>query len=140
MVQLDVVRSCNSTLVTTQPIVAVFVGGTSGIGQFTAQALAATHSKQGKGLRLYIVGRNASAAEKTVTECKTVCPEGDFRFVQAKDLALMNDVDSVCDEIIRVEEGIKARGEGVARIDFLVLSQHYFPLIFEPRAGIYFFY
>ncbi|KAI9717646.1 MAG: hypothetical protein M1812_004591 [Candelaria pacifica] len=133
MVQLEVVRSANATLVKSQPLVAVFVGGTSGIGEFTIRALAATHGKEGKGLRLYIVGRNSSAAEKTISECKSVCPEGDFRFVKANDLALLNDVDRVCDEIIRIEEGIKADG-GSARVDLLNLSQHYFPLTFEPRS------
>ncbi len=69
MVQIDVVRSCISTLVKSQPLVTVFVGGTSGIGQYAIRALAATHSNQGKGLRVYIVGRNAEATEKTVADC-----------------------------------------------------------------------
>ncbi|KAI9790326.1 MAG: hypothetical protein M1835_001049 [Candelina submexicana] len=133
MVQLDIVRSCNADLVKTQPLVAVFVGGTSGIGEFAIRSLAAVHGKQGKGLRLYIVGRNSSAAEKTISECKGVCPQGDFRFVKAKDLALLNDVDRVCDEIIRIEKDIEANG-GFARVDLLVTSQHYFPLTFEPRS------
>lgn len=64
IVQIDALRSCNSTLTKTQPLVAVFVGGTSGIGEYTIRALVATHSDQGKGLRLCIAGRNTEAAEK----------------------------------------------------------------------------
>jgi NAD(P)-dependent dehydrogenase (short-subunit alcohol dehydrogenase family) len=133
MVQIDVVRSCNSTLVKTQPLVAVFVGGTSGIGELTIRALAATHSNQGKGLRLYIVGRNADAAQKTISECTRVCPGGNFRFVQAEDLALLEDVDKVCAEIIRIEEDENANG-GTARVDLLVMTQAL--LNFQPRRGI----
>ncbi|MCJ1421511.1 hypothetical protein MMC32_007875 [Xylographa parallela] len=132
MVQIDVVRSCNSTLVKTQPIVAVFVGGTSGIGENTIRALATTHSDQGKGLRLYIVGRNADAAKKIISECARVCPIGQFKFVQAGDLSLLKDVDHVCSEITRMEEDDNANG-GSARVDLLVMSHAYFPLLFRPR-------
>ncbi len=132
MVQLDVVRSCNSTLIKTQPLVAIFVGGTSGIGEHTIRALAVTHSDKGKGLRLYIVGRNADAAKKIISDCVRVCPGGQFQFVQAGDLALLRDVDHVCAEIIRIEEHENANG---ARVDLLVMSQAFFNP-FEPRRGI----
>ncbi|MCJ1380168.1 hypothetical protein MMC17_003271 [Xylographa soralifera] len=132
MVKIDVVRSCNSTLVKTQPLVAVFVGGTAGIGENTIRALATTHSDQGKGLRLYIVGRNADAAKKIISECVHVCPVGQFRFVQAGDLSLLKDVDRVCSEITRMEEDESANG-GNARVDLLVMSHAYFPLLFRPR-------
>lgn len=132
MVRLDVVRAYNSALVKAQPLVAVFVGGTSGIGEQTIRALAATHSKQGKGLRLYVVGRNADAAQKTISECTRVCPRGYFRFVQAKDLALLEDVDKVCAEIIRIEEDENAKG-GTAKVDLLVMTQAL--LNFQPRRG-----
>ena len=133
MVQIDVVRSGISTLVQTQPLVAVFIGGTSGIGEYAIHALAATHSNQGKGLRVHIVGRNAKAAEKTISDCLRVCPRGQFRFLQAKDLALLKDVDRVCAEITRVEEDENANG-GPARVDLLVMTQAY--LTFESRRGI----
>lgn len=133
MVHIDLVRSANSSLAATHPLVAVFVGGTSGIGQYTACALAATHAHRGKGLRLYIVGRNATAAEKTIADCVRVCPEGRFRFVRAEDLALLKDVDRVCAEIGRIEEGENAEGGTGARVDLLVMTQAY--LSFEARRG-----
>ena len=46
MVKLDLVKSSNAELVT-QPLVAVFVGGTSGIGSYTVKTLARTHGKTG---------------------------------------------------------------------------------------------
>ena len=135
MVQIDLVRASVSNLVKSRPLVAVFVGGTSGIGEFTIQALATTHgSDDGKGIRAYIVGRNAAAAEKTIAECRRTCPSGEFIFVKAKDLSLLADADRVCTEIIKLEEKNKADGE-VPRIDILVMSQHYFPLLFESRHG-----
>ena len=134
MVQIDVVRASIASLVKSRPLVAVFVGGTSGIGEFTIQALATTHGTDGKGLRVYIVGRNTSAAEKTIAECRGICPGGEFVFVKANDLSLLGDVDRVCSEIIELEEKNKADSE-VPKIDILVMSQHYFPLLFEPRHG-----
>lgn len=132
MVQIDHVRASISTLVRSRSLVAVFVGGTSGIGEFTIQALATTHGSRGNRLRVYIVGRNAAAAEGTIAGCRTTCPSGEFIFVKANDLSLLGDVDRVCTEIIGLEE--KNVGEE-PRIDILVMSQHYFPLLFEPRHG-----
>jgi NAD(P)-dependent dehydrogenase (short-subunit alcohol dehydrogenase family) len=114
MVHLDVVRSCNAALVKSQPLVAVFTGGTAGIGSYAARALAA-HAKDGRGLRLYIVST------------------GQFRFVQTDDLALLKNVDRVCAEIIRSEQEAATTGE-TPRIDLLIMTQGC--LAFE-RKGIY---
>ena len=132
MVRFDIVQSSNKTLINTQPLVAVFVGGTSGIGEYTIRALANTHGTQGKGLRLYIVGRNTSAAENIIAECTRTCPGADFRFIRAGNLALLKDVDSACAEIIRLEEAEKAKGRS-ARIDMLYMSQGY--VAFNGREG-----
>lgn len=99
------------------------------------QALAATHGTSGRGLRAYIVGRNASAAEKIIADCLRVCPSGEFKFVKARDLSLMEDVDRVCQEIQRAEEEEVGKGRGgVAKVDLLVETQGY--LSFEGRLGI----
>ena len=135
MVRLNVVRSSNAAVVKSQPLVAVFTGATSGIGQFTVNALAATHAKDGKGLRVYIVGRKKASAEKTILECQKVCPAGQFRFVQAGDLALLKDVDRICTEIMQMErEEAKSTGQ-TARVDFLCMTQAY--LAFEKRNGMF---
>jgi len=128
-IPLDTVRATNAEFVKRQPLVAVFVGGTSGIGEYSVLALARTHGTSGKGLRVYIVGRNERAAERTFEECRRVCPSGNFEFVKANDLALMKDVDDVCARLIKAEE----TASGKAKIDILVMTQAY--LAFEPRNG-----
>ena len=135
MVHLDVVRSCNSSIVKAQPLVGVFFGGTSGIGESAVRALATAHGTSGKGLRVYIIGRNKAAGEKTVSDCLQACPTGRFRFIRTDDLSLLGEVDRVCTELIKAEEE-EARGAGqTARVDFLVMSHAY--LAFEARRGIY---
>lgn len=134
MVQLNLVSSSNTSLVKSKPLVAVFIGATSGIGKNTFKALATTHGEEGKGLRAYIIGRNAKAAEAIISECQKVCPHGDFRFLRANDLALIKDVDIVCADVIKSEEiEAKATG-GNPKIDILIQSQANFKP-FDPRNG-----
>ncbi|KAH8697882.1 hypothetical protein BGW36DRAFT_407813 [Talaromyces proteolyticus] len=128
MVKLDVVHSANAALVQSQPLVAVFFGGTGGIGSYTLRALANAEAKSGgKGVRAYVVGRKPQAAEEILSACRKICPQGQFRFVQADDLSLIQGVDKVCAEIIELEE---KEGQD-ARIDYLMLSQG--GAIFLPR-------
>jgi len=134
MVNLKLVDSSNETLVAKQPLVAVFVGGTSAIGAHTIRTLAATHGETGKGLRAYIVGRNAKAAEDIISECQKSCPFGRFQFIRANDLALMKDVDAVCTTLIETEEKEAAAAGTTPRIDILVQSQATFKP-FDPRNG-----
>ena len=133
MVSLDVVRSCNAALVKTQPLVAVFVGSTAGIGEYSVRALATTHANNGKGLRLYIVGRNEDAAKAIISDCSKACPTGQFRFVRAKDLSLLNDVDRVCTEIVEAEEAEAKASGATERVDFLAMTQGC--LVFDGRRG-----
>jgi len=96
MVQLHAVLASNVNIASTLPpnLVAVFVGATSGIGEYTLQAFA-KHTKQP---RVYFVGRSQQAADRIVRECKAVNPTGDFIFIRA-DVSLMKNVDDVCREI-----------------------------------------
>lgn len=123
MVQLDVVRACGEALINRQSVTAVFVGGTSGIGEYSLRALAALHGLSGHGLRVYLVGRSQTAANKIIADCLKACPVGTFHFVRAGDLASLREVDRVCKEIIGAEE-VNA-GKSVS-IDLLVMSQAYF--------------
>lgn len=130
MVKLDVVRSANKALVQSQPLVAVFFGGTGGIGSYALRALATAEAEHGgKGVRAYVVGRKAESAERILSECRDICPQGQFKFVQAGDLSLIQGVDQVCAEILELEE---KEGQD-ARIDYLMLSQG--GSIFLPRTG-----
>jgi NAD(P)-dependent dehydrogenase (short-subunit alcohol dehydrogenase family) len=95
MVSLDIVKSANAALIKSQPLVAVITGGTSGIGEHTIRTLAATHGREGKGLRVYVVRRKESVAKSIISYCLNMCPAGDFCFVQAGDFSLLKDVDRV---------------------------------------------
>ncbi|KAF4635829.1 hypothetical protein G7Y89_g2267 [Cudoniella acicularis] len=121
MVSLNLVRSSNAAFVKLQPVVAVFLGSTSGIGEYSVRELATCHGTTGKGLRLYIVGRNQGEAERIIANCRQLCPTGEFKFVAANNLALLKDVDRVCDEIIGFEKTLT----DTPKIDLLVMTQSY---------------
>ena len=125
MVKLEAVRASNKALVKKQFITAVFVGGTSGIGENAVRALSSTHATSGKGLRVYIVGRNDTAAKSIIAECRKACPSGEFHFVRASDLSSIREVDRVCREISDAEEATTTTGK-LACIDLLVMSQALF--------------
>jgi hypothetical protein len=77
------------------------------------------------------VGRNINAADKIISDCAELCPEGQSIFSAAEDLALVTDVDLVCSEIMKLEtENAK---DGTPRIDLLYMTQG--RLIFGPRLG-----
>ena len=61
---------------------AVCVGGTSGIGQGIAIRLAQSHAN------VTIIGRNADAGAKIVSEMKSIHPTGQYDFMKcdAKDI------------------------------------------------------
>jgi len=133
MVEIETVRAANATLAKSQPLVAVFVGGTSGIGEHALRALASAHGTMGKGLRVYLVGRNAATAGKILDGCRKQCPGSEFRFVQAGDLRLLRDVDKTCAEIMKLEAEEEGKG-GRARVDMLFMSQGL--VLFGGRQGM----
>ncbi|KIX09225.1 uncharacterized protein Z518_00304 [Rhinocladiella mackenziei CBS 650.93] len=127
MVKLDVVHTLNLAVVQSQPLVVVFFGGTSGIGHYTLRALATAEANGGQGFRAYIVGRKANVAEDVISECRGICPQGQFKFLKVDDLSLIQEVDRVCAEIIQLEE----KEAQDPRIDYLMTSQG--GSIFLPR-------
>jgi hypothetical protein len=74
------------------------VGATSGIGEFTAKAFV----RNTIGPHVYIVGRNASAAERIIGECKELNKDGKVEFLKA-DVTELGEVDRVCEEIKKRE-------------------------------------
>lgn len=135
MVRLDTAREANEKVVSGSDLVAVFVGGTSGIGEYTPRALAnlASKTNQGLGLQVYLVGRNEAAADGILSDCRKLCPMGTFTFMKAENLALLRDVDKCCEEIMRLEKERGDVGESPAKVDILVMSQAV--LHFGPRKG-----
>ncbi|THX78770.1 hypothetical protein D6D04_05547 [Aureobasidium pullulans] len=105
-----------------RPLTAVFVGATSGIGEYTIRSLAAHYGKGTQGLCLFLVGRNKTAASAILSDCRKLCPSGEFHFVQASDLSLIRDVDVACEEIKKLVDESGASKGAVACIDLLVMS------------------
>jgi short-subunit dehydrogenase len=96
MVTLDQMRSSNARIPDCLPpgVVAVFVGGTSGIGEATMKQFA-KHAVQP---RIYFVGRSERAAVRITAELTELNPGGQYHFIPA-DLSLLQNVDEVCYEI-----------------------------------------
>ncbi|OAA68485.1 NAD(P)-binding domain protein [Niveomyces insectorum RCEF 264] len=103
MVALSVVRASNALIGTALPpgLVAVFVGGTSGIGEVSVKAFA----KYANRPRVYIVGRSQTAADRIVAECKSLSPLGEFHFIKA-DVSLIRKVDELCAELKAKEQAL----------------------------------
>lgn len=70
------------------------VGGTSGIGESTAQAFV----RHALNPRVYLVGQNAEQAAKILKEMQESNPRAEVRFLK-KDVSLLGDVDDACREI-----------------------------------------
>lgn len=109
------------------PLVFALTGATTGIGSYTAKAIARAFAQHGSKLRVYIVGRKAERAEALLKYGRETSPGSDWRFIQISDLALMNEVDRASKEIIRQEEESPLAG-GPARLDVLYMSQALSPL------------
>ncbi|KAK7211439.1 hypothetical protein V2G26_018617 [Clonostachys chloroleuca] len=94
-------------------LVAVFVGGTSGIGESTARELV----RYSTGRRIYLIGRSQDQADRIKTEFASLNPSCDVCFIQS-DASQLGNVDSLCDKIKAQEE----------KIDVLFLSAGIFHL------------
>ncbi|KAH0359329.1 hypothetical protein KCU65_g10022, partial [Aureobasidium melanogenum] len=118
MVKLTTVTAANVAFIKKQPLTAVFVGATNGIGEFTVRELCKTHGHEGPSLRIIIVGRNEKVAQQIITECKSLCSSVDFHFVQGGDISLLRSVDEACDEVKSILETTKT-----SSVDMLVMTQ-----------------
>ncbi|KAH6652207.1 hypothetical protein BKA67DRAFT_660971 [Truncatella angustata] len=115
MVSYKEVQASNALINdTTAPRVAVFVGGTSGIGKSTARALART----GASVRIYIVGRQGSEerASAFARELRADNPRAEVIWT-AGEVSLLAEARRVC-EVIRGRE---------SRVDLLFLTAGYGP-------------
>ncbi|KAI5194677.1 hypothetical protein E4T39_08548 [Aureobasidium subglaciale] len=118
MVKLGTITAANAEFIKQQSLTAVFVGATSGIGEFTVRELYKTHGKLGPGLRVILVGRNAKAAHTIIDDCKSLYSSSEFHFVQLDDLSLLRSVDQACEKIKTILNAIDNPS-----IDLLIQSQ-----------------
>lgn len=116
MVALSDIEASNSQLSKSLPagLVAVFVGATSGIGEFAMKAFA----KQADSPKIYFVGRSQDAATRIIAECKELNPRGQYTFIRS-DIALLKNVDDVCQQILAKEDSINLlfQTQGTIRMD-----------------------
>ncbi|KAJ9267124.1 hypothetical protein DTO212C5_6042 [Paecilomyces variotii] len=88
--------SSNAQISTALPagLVAVFVGGTDGIGAATAKQFA-RHVREP---RIYIIGRSQKSGNRVVEECKKLNHRGQYTLLLA-DVSLLSAVDDICRKI-----------------------------------------
>ena len=120
MVSLKAVRASNTRFKekATPGIVALFIGGTSGIGKGTLIEFA----RNANAPRVYLVGRSKASTTPLLNELERLNPSGTFTFIETQ-ISLIKNVDRVCDEINGKEE----------KLDILFLSTGYLTL--EGRQG-----
>ena len=118
MVKINTVKAANAAFINRQPLTAVFVGATGGIGEATVRQLCKIHGSGGPGHRIIIVGRNTIAAQRIIEECKQAGPHVEICFVHAGDISLLRNVDQAC---IKVTEILKS--SETAQVDMLIMSQ-----------------
>ena len=120
MVTFQEIKASNALISdATVPRVAVFVGGTSGIGKLSVKALVAT----GRSVRIYLVGRPSSEERMRafIQELHSLNPNAEVIWTEGE-IALLADTKRVC-ETIRSKE---------PHVDLLFLSAGYAP--FGPRT------
>jgi NAD(P)-dependent dehydrogenase (short-subunit alcohol dehydrogenase family) len=101
-VSLAQVRSHNSTLKSLAPgLVAIFVGGTSGISHYTAREFARNTTSP----HIYLIGRNESEAARITQELQSINSGSKVEFVK-KDVSLLREVDEACKFIKEKEKKV----------------------------------
>ncbi|KAJ9156210.1 putative Short-chain dehydrogenases/reductase [Pleurostoma richardsiae] len=125
MVPLPQVIASNERIAPTFPhgLVAVFVGGTSGVGEYTLKAFAKYSSKP----RVYFIGRSQEAADRIIAECKELNPGGYFEFIKA-DVSLLKNVDDVCRQIKAKETTINILFQSQGSMGFEATTSEGLPL------------
>lgn len=109
MPSLDAVRESNSSFSPAYRPTALFVGGTSGVGEATAKAFA--NAVKGRA-HIILCGRNRSRAEHIIAGFPQT-PESKYEFIQC-DVSLIKNVSKAAEEV-------KSRID--AKLNYLVTSQ-----------------
>ncbi|KAH7413743.1 hypothetical protein DE146DRAFT_638446 [Phaeosphaeria sp. MPI-PUGE-AT-0046c] len=134
MPNLKIIRQGNTALALGRPLVVAIVGGTTGIGSYTARALARNFAQHGAKLRVYIIGRNASSAESHMAYGLATAPGSEWHFIAAENVALLSDVDKMCMKIIEAEN-TSPFASGPPRLDVLYMSAALTPLQPSPLTS-----
>lgn len=121
MVNINTVRDTNERCLSEiEDLTAVFVPGTTGIGEYALLRLALIRGRHNKGFYVYLVARSQEKADAVIARCKNDCPKAEFCFLLTKDIAMISEVDRACKEIRNREEERKRGAK--SSIDLLLLS------------------
>ncbi|CRG90883.1 hypothetical protein PISL3812_07929 [Talaromyces islandicus] len=102
MVSLSEIRAHNATVKNLgSGLVAVFVGGTSGIGLSTAREF----TRKAVAPHIYLIGRNESQASSIISELRSINDSATVDFVKS-DVSLLKSVDAACEEISKKEQKV----------------------------------
>jgi hypothetical protein len=121
MVSQEVIAASNRRL--PSKLVGVFVGATSGIGEYTLKSFAKHCSYP----TAYFVGRSQPAADRILGELKTINSNGTYTFIQS-DISLVKNVDAVCAQVL----------ENESFINVLIMSQATFLFGMDTAEGVHF--
>lgn len=115
MVTYTDVKSSNDTLSSSLPegLVAIFVGATSGIGEYTLKEFA----KHAKSPRVYFIGRSKESGARIQQECTELNPRGTFIYI-SKDTSLLKNVDDLCQELKAKEKAINLLFLSIGTLNF----------------------
>lgn len=115
MVSYTQVKASNAKITSDLPagLVAVFVGATNGIGEYTLRQFA----KHAKDPRVYLVGRSPEAGPRIAAECTKISQGGSFTFIKA-DTSLIRNVDQICKDIKAKESSINLLFLSTGTLDF----------------------
>lgn len=113
MVSYFEVKTSNVETLASLPdhLVALFVGATNGIGEYTLKEFA----KHARSPRVYFIAHEAGT--RIAAECKTLNDGGSFTFIQA-DTSLVRNVDNLCDDIRSKESAINILFISTGTLDF----------------------
>lgn len=103
MVSFKAIQASNARIPSVLPsgLVAVFVGGTSGIGEYTLKEFV----RRTRHPRIYNIGRSQQSSDRIADECKELNADAQYTFIQA-DVSLIRSVDAVCEQIKAKEKAI----------------------------------
>ncbi|KJK68688.1 Saccharopine dehydrogenase [Aspergillus parasiticus SU-1] len=142
MVSIKIVQASNASLRTIPNLTALFVGGTSGIGQSTLRQFA----KHTDNPTAYIIGRSESRAKPFLFELQQLNPKGRFNFIET-DVSLIRSVDAACKQILQQEKHLNflfmtpggislgGRNETTEGIDYLFALRYYARMRFSVYGG-----
>ncbi|KAJ8121610.1 hypothetical protein ONZ43_g1981 [Nemania bipapillata] len=131
MVNLSDVIASNERIPSALPpgLVAVFVGGTSGVGEYTLKAFA----RYARAPKVIIIGRSQEAANRILDECRQLSPDGHFEFIGA-DVSLLKNVDDVCRQIYQKVSVINVLFESQGSMAFQSETSEGLPMAFALAA------